>query len=429
MKNYYYAKQGEDAQGPFSTDALKKLLSDGAIAAEDMVCEEGAEEWRTLASVFPPEKKWKEWMDKKVVVAGIVALLIGGGIGYALHPAGTASGKAGIAKNGIPVELKSEQAKKWYRSAMKGDAEAQCKLGDLYSDGDEMEQMPAQAFRWYLQAAGQEHAGGLLGAAWCYRQGFGVKHDAVKAYEYTLKAAELGSIKGMLKVAICYEEGDGVAQNDAEYVRWVQKAAEAGSVQGMVIMSALYSTEQKGIERDLDVSEQWARKAKDAGYEGADNLLTQIAKMRNCLSDMQKAQEQPQKLLDGYHAIKAAGLAKTRENLAEILNILAGIEARGEKMEEKFMEFRDMMTKSDRSSYDDDVVVGFDGVCQKADSTIAEREKQLAPVYEMYYKLDNDAKDSPEGKALGLALAREKERNKAIREAVADVRAFLHPSK
>lgn len=429
MKNYYYAKQGEEAQGPFSMDALKQLLRDGVIAAEDIICEEGTEEWISLSSVFPSEKKWKEWMDRKVVVTGIVALLIGGGIGYALHPAGTVPGKAGIARNGIPVELKSEQSRKWYRLAMKGDAEAQCKLGDLYSDGDEIEQVPAKAFRWYLQSAEQAHAGGLLGTAWCYRQGFGVKHDAVKAYEYTLKAAELGNMKGMLQVSMCYEEGDGVAQNDAEYVRWMQKAAEAGSMQGMVIMSALYSMDQKGIKRDLDVSEQWARKAKDAGYDGADDLLTQIDKMRNCLAEMQKVKEQPQKLLDGYHQIKADGLAKSREHLAKILDVLEGIEARAEKMEKKIMEVRAEIMKSERSSYTDDEVAGFDIVCQKADSTIAEREKQFAPVYEAYYKLNDDAKESPEGKELGLALSREKERNKAIRDAVADIRAFFHPSK
>ncbi|MBT9448834.1 SEL1-like repeat protein [Akkermansia glycaniphila] len=281
MKNYYYAKQGEDAQGPFSTDALKKLLRDGAIAAEDMVCEEGAEEWRTLASVFPPEKKWKEWMDKKVVVTGIVALVIGGGIGYALHPAGTASGKAGIAKNGIPVELKSEKARELYKKAMKGDPEAQCDLGALYKDGEDVDQSYPKSVMWYKKAAEQNYVRGLKCMAWFHQKGFGVKLDWEKAHEYVLRAAQLGDSEAMYDVAVDYRIGWGADENNEEFIKWATKAADAGNSEAMLNLAECYVIGMSGVSENLDLAEQWARKAQEGGQKDAGKVLDDVQRARD----------------------------------------------------------------------------------------------------------------------------------------------------
>lgn len=276
MKNYYYAKQGEDAQGPFSTDALKKLLSDGAIAAEDMVCEEGAEEWRTLASVFPPEKKWKEWMDRKVVVTGIVALLIGCGIGYALHPAGTASGKAGIAKNGIPVELKSEKARELFRRASQGNAAAQFELSQLYEGSEYVAQSYEQAVMWCKKAAEQEYVPAILRMGWFHRRGFGVKQDWQKSHQYDLQAALLGSPDGMWHVAGDYLIASGVEQSDELYMDWTKKAAAAGNTDSMLDLARAYISGNYGVSKNLELAENWIQKAKAGGNKEADNVLGEL---------------------------------------------------------------------------------------------------------------------------------------------------------
>ncbi len=46
--------------------------------------------------------------------------------------------------------------------AEKGDADAQFKLGNLYSDGDGVPQDDEKAVAWYLQSAEQGHADAQL---------------------------------------------------------------------------------------------------------------------------------------------------------------------------------------------------------------------------------------------------------------------------
>lgn len=90
------------------------------------------------------------------------------------------------------------------RAAENGDAEAQYKLGNAYLAGEEIENNPAEAARWYRRAADQGFA-----SAQC----------------------DLG---------VLYSIGNGVQKNDAEAKSWFQKAAKQGN-QTAAFNLSLYS--------------------------------------------------------------------------------------------------------------------------------------------------------------------------------------------
>lgn len=84
------------------------------------------------------------------------------------------------------------EAAKWYReAALRGHAQAQYKLGNLYRTGTGVPQDHGQAVRWYQEGAhrGEVLAQNNLGLM--YKNGYGVAQDYVRAYTW-LHLAALG---------------------------------------------------------------------------------------------------------------------------------------------------------------------------------------------------------------------------------------------
>jgi len=81
------------------------------------------------------------------------------------------------------------------RSAEKGDAVAQDKLGNLYSRGAGVPLDYKQAAEWYSKAAEQGFALAQSNLAFMYYKGEGVQKDDVKAYAWLSLAAAQGKSK------------------------------------------------------------------------------------------------------------------------------------------------------------------------------------------------------------------------------------------
>jgi len=92
------------------------------------------------------------------------------------------------------------------KQAEAGDAEAQNKLGTMYSDGEGAPQNYLEASKWYRKAAEQGNASAQVNLGWLYISGQGVPQDYEEAYNWFLKAAEQGNGDGMSSIGNLYKD-------------------------------------------------------------------------------------------------------------------------------------------------------------------------------------------------------------------------------
>jgi TPR repeat protein len=113
----------------------------------------------------------------------------------------------------------------WQPLADQGDAEAQCKLGDLHQWGRGVTQDLAEAARWYRKAAdqGNGEAQFRLGAA--YYTGGGVTLDYAEAAKWLRKAADQDNSQAQRFLGSLYEKGLGVPQDYVHAYMWYSVAA------------------------------------------------------------------------------------------------------------------------------------------------------------------------------------------------------------
>lgn len=88
----------------------------------------------------------------------------------------------------------SAKAVEWITAAAKAhNAEAQCRLGELYESGSEaVTQDYNEAKKWYEKAASQEYLPAFLKFARLFENGHGVERDVDKALKLYVDAEALG---------------------------------------------------------------------------------------------------------------------------------------------------------------------------------------------------------------------------------------------
>ena len=92
------------------------------------------------------------------------------------------------------VKDEKEEAAKWFRKAAEqGEAFAQSFLGEMYSEGQGVEQDFKEAIKWHQKAAEQGDAGGQFRLGFMYYNGKGVLEDDVTAYAWLNIAQANGS--------------------------------------------------------------------------------------------------------------------------------------------------------------------------------------------------------------------------------------------
>ena len=177
--------------------------------------------------------------------------------------------KRGDAKERSPVgwilefEATNKQASAavlWYfkwvkRMAKQGNAEAQCRVGQIFDVGrrglvcvDDAEEV-----KWWRKAAEQGHLRAQLALGWAYYDFYEnvliepeYEEGVAEAVKWFRKAAEQGAADAQEKLGWMYCHGFGVPQDKEEAVKWCRKAAEQGDAQAQETLGMMSEDEVEG---------------------------------------------------------------------------------------------------------------------------------------------------------------------------------------
>jgi TPR repeat protein/chromosome segregation ATPase len=177
---------------------------------------------------------------------------------------------AGILLTAPPAWSQSPAEVEALRSrAVKGDADAQNRLGNLYISGAPGVSADAtQALNWFQQAASRGFAPAQYNLGLAYELGRGVAVDERQAFKYYLMAAEQGFVAAQFNVGNMYTEGRGVAQDYFEANLWFKQAADSGLPEAQFTLGLAYEL-GRGMKKDEAQAARWYRQAADRGYARA----------------------------------------------------------------------------------------------------------------------------------------------------------------
>ena len=186
-----------------------------------------------------------------------------------------------------PAQISEKKAAKIFQTnskkAAKGDARAQCMLGNAYIYGLGVARDSTKAVYWYEKAAdqGDAEAQGILGAM--YLLGQGVPKDESKSFALLEKAANQGLAEAQVSLALFYLEGVVVEEDekqgnaagqlalgmyclestDAEDIRkgvyWIEQAAKNGVPRAQLLLSQMYEKGQE-VTKDPKKAAYWKKK-------------------------------------------------------------------------------------------------------------------------------------------------------------------------
>ena len=110
---------------------------------------------------------------------------------------------------------------------------AQLTLGLMYKNGQGVQQIDKEAFKWFRLAAtqGDPTAQDILGLM--YIKGEGVRQNDKEAVRYFRLAAEQGHPEAQVNLGVMYAEGRGVVQSDEEAFAWYALSAMNGNSVGL----------------------------------------------------------------------------------------------------------------------------------------------------------------------------------------------------
>ena len=126
-------------------------------------------------------------------------------------------------------------------AATAGDADAQCRMGELCRVGDEFTlQDYAAALYWYRLAAEQGDAGGENDLGAMYHNGVGVAVDTAEAAKWYRLAADKGLATAQYNLAVVLGWGIGVSVDESEATDLLHKAAAQGHIEACSLLGTLY---------------------------------------------------------------------------------------------------------------------------------------------------------------------------------------------
>ena len=188
-------------------------------------------------------------------------------------------------KNGMGKEKDEDKAEALFEEAAKEIAkspeelegkiyiaEACFLIGEVYYDGNGVDQDYAKAMEWFTKAADLGNASAMRWIGYMYHFGEGVEVDYAKAMDWYSKAADLGDSTAMIWIGSLYENGEGVEVNYAKAMEWYIKAADLGYDAAMNNIGFLYQN-GFGVDRDYAKAMEWYSKAADLGDAVAMNNI------------------------------------------------------------------------------------------------------------------------------------------------------------
>jgi hypothetical protein len=153
-------------------------------------------------------------------------------------------------------------------AAHAGDGRASARLGDLYREGESVEQNWDEAFRWYSLGASQGNADAQSNLGTMFLRGLGCAADATQAVFWYRKSAEQGHVLGQFNLAERYLNGEGVAPDLAEAFEWFSAAARQGDMPSTCRVGTMYRFGQ-GVERNVLAAANFHVIAATAGFVAA----------------------------------------------------------------------------------------------------------------------------------------------------------------
>lgn len=161
-----------------------------------------------------------------------------------------------------------------------GDAEAQNKLGYMYSAGMAVPRNEDKALDYFRKAAARGHAAAQNALGFRYSTGRGVTRDDAEAVKWFQLAAEGGNANGQFNLARAYANGQGIPKDPEEAFRWMFRAAVQGHDDAQVALGYLYE-KGLGVKADPIAAYLWyalaARQGSASGKEYLDALKTRLS--------------------------------------------------------------------------------------------------------------------------------------------------------
>ena len=175
--------------------------------------------------------------------------------------------------NGKGVAKDYAEAARWYRKAAdQGNAASQNSLGNLYYNGQGVAEDLVESVKWYRKSAEQGFAAGQFNLGFAYHRGKGVDQDCKEAIKWYRKAAEQGHVKAQCKLGYCLIEFREI-YDPKEALNWYRKAAEQNDAEAIYKIGEFYTGYCSVLDKDLEESVKWIRKAADLGYNVAINEM------------------------------------------------------------------------------------------------------------------------------------------------------------
>jgi serine/threonine protein kinase len=209
-----------------------------------------------------------------------------------------------------PREL-SDEGRKLYLAANRGDAAAQVALARLYAQGRGAPQSDAEAARWIRKAADQGNVDAWHALGVLYEGGRGVPKDGAEAAKWYRRAAERGNATSQNNLGAIYASGAGVPKDDAEAVAWYRKAADQGNARGQYNLAMMYLGGQGAAKDDAEAA-RLLRRAADQGLAAAQVQLGAVyASGRGVMKDEAEA-------IVWYRKAAAQGNAQAAERVKQL---------------------------------------------------------------------------------------------------------------
>lgn len=147
---------------------------------------------------------------------------------------------------------------------------AMLRLGHIYiNDGN-----ATRAIDWYKKAAehGRSYANVCIGEI--YRNGNGIEQNYEKAYGYFKKAANNGEPEAQNYLGLMFLQGEHVKENDEKAVAYFQQAAEQELPVAQYNLGSCYYNGW-GTSKDNGSAKFWMKKAAEQGHESAIEFLNE----------------------------------------------------------------------------------------------------------------------------------------------------------
>lgn len=147
---------------------------------------------------------------------------------------------------------------------------AMLRLGHIYiNDGN-----ATRAIDWYKKAAehGEAYADTCIGEI--YRNGNGIEQNYEKAYGYFKKAANNGEPEAQNYLGLMFLQGEHVKENDEKAVAYFQQAAEQELPVAQYNLGSCYYNGW-GTSKDNGSAKFWMKKAAEQGHESAIEFLNE----------------------------------------------------------------------------------------------------------------------------------------------------------